>query len=97
MCLRLLYLLVTRMFAGLRLSRREESWKSAEILLLRHQLTVLQRQIDARPKTTWADRALLSVLFGVIGEGPTDRIADDYSARYGPALAPRDCPSPVGG
>ena len=66
MCLRLLYLLVTRVFAWLRLSRREESWKSAEILLLSHQLTVLRRQIDARPKTTWADRALLSALFGVI-------------------------------
>src|SRR5665213_2455084 len=66
MCLRLLYLFVTRMFAWLRLSRREESWKSAEILLRRHQLTVLQRQIDARPKPTWADRALMSALFGVI-------------------------------
>src|SRR5664280_101185 len=70
MCLRSLYLLVTRMFAWLRLSRREESWKSAEILLLSHQLTVLRRQIDARPKTTWADRALMSALFGVI---PTAR------------------------
>ena len=66
MGLRFVYLLVTRMFSWLRLSRREESWKSAEILLLRHQLSVLQRQIDARPKTTWADRALLSVLFSVI-------------------------------
>src|SRR5665213_316651 len=66
MCLRLLYLFVTRMFSWLRMSRREESWKSAEILLLSHQLSVLQRQIDARPKTTWADRAVLSVLFSLI-------------------------------
>jgi hypothetical protein len=34
--------MVTKMFAWLRLSRREESWKTAEILLLRHQLTVLR-------------------------------------------------------
>jgi putative transposase len=43
MCLRLLYLIITRLFAWMRLSRRDESRKSAEILLLRHQLTVLQR------------------------------------------------------
>lgn len=66
MCLRLLYLFVTRLFGWLRLSHREESWKSAEILLLRHQLGILQRQVDARPKVTWADRALLAGLLGVI-------------------------------
>ena len=45
---------------------REESWKSAEILLLRHQLRVLQRQVDCRPKLTWADRALIALLLDVI-------------------------------
>jgi putative transposase len=64
-CLRLLYLIIGRLFAWLRLSRREESWKTAEILLLRHQLTVVQRQLDSRPKITWADRALIAVLLGV--------------------------------
>ena len=49
MCLRLVYLIITRLFAWLRLSRRDESRKSAEILLLRQQLTVLQRQHTARP------------------------------------------------
>lgn len=66
MCLRFLYLLVTRGFVWLCLSRREESWKSAEILLLRHQVTVLQRQVGARPKLTWADRALFASLLEVI-------------------------------
>jgi transposase InsO family protein len=64
--LRLVYLSVSRLFGWLRLSRRSESWKSAEILLLRHQLTVLQRQVDARPKTTRADRALIALLVEVI-------------------------------
>jgi putative transposase len=64
-CLRLLVLFIARLFAWLRLSRREESWKSAEILLLRHQLTVLQRQVHSRPKLTWADRALIAVLLDV--------------------------------
>src|ERR1039458_2594823 len=34
MCLRLVFLLITRLAAGLRLSRRAETWKTAEILLL---------------------------------------------------------------
>src|ERR1017187_2982982 len=52
--------------AWLRLSRREEAWKTAEILILRHQLAVLQRRQPRRPKLNWADRALLAALLGVI-------------------------------
>lgn len=66
MGLRLVYLIVSRLFGWLRLSLRSESWKSAEILLLRHQLTVLQRQVDARPKMSGADRALIALLLNVI-------------------------------
>jgi hypothetical protein len=54
MCLRFVFLLVTRVAAGLRLSRREEMWKTAEILILRHQLSVLQRRQPRRPKLNWA-------------------------------------------
>ena len=43
MCFRFVFLVVTRVAAWLRLSRREETWKTAEILILRHQLAVLQR------------------------------------------------------
>jgi putative transposase len=66
MCLRFLFLLATRLAAGLRLSRREETWKTAEILILRHQLAVLQRHQPRRRKLNWADRALLAALLGVI-------------------------------
>ena len=66
MCLRLVYLIITHVFSWLRLSRRDEAWKSAEILLLRHQLTVLQRQTPARPKMTWADRALIAAFLELI-------------------------------
>ena len=36
MCLRFVFLLTTRAASWLRLSRREETWKTAEILILRH-------------------------------------------------------------
>jgi hypothetical protein len=66
MCLRLVFLLVTRIATWLRLSRREETWRIAEILILRHQLAVLQRRQPCRPNLDWADRALLAILLAVI-------------------------------
>ena len=66
MCLRFVFLLITRVAAWLRLSQREEAWKTAEILILRHQLAVLQRRQPRRPKLNWADRALVATLLGVI-------------------------------
>ena len=66
MCLRFVFLLTTRAASWLRLSRRDEAWKTAEILTLRHQLAVLQRRQPRRPKLTWADRALLVTLLGLI-------------------------------
>ncbi len=66
MCLRFVFLLIMRLATRLRLSRREETWKTAEISILRHQLTVLQRRQPRRPKLNWADRALLATLLSVI-------------------------------
>jgi putative transposase len=66
MCLRFVFLLVTRLATWLRLCRRAGSWKDAEILLLRHQLTVLRRQPGVRPKLSWADRALIATLLSMI-------------------------------
>ena len=66
MCLRFVFLLITRVAAWLRLARREETWKTAEILILRHQLAVLQRQQPRRPRLNWSDRALLAALLNVI-------------------------------
>ncbi len=66
MCLRFVFLLITRVASWLQLSRREEARQTAEILILRHHLAVLQRQQPRRPDLNWADRALLAVLLSVI-------------------------------
>src|SRR5712691_1518284 len=66
MCLRFALLLITRLATWLRLSRREEAWKTAEILVLRHQLAVLRRRQPSRPRLNWADRALLAALLGML-------------------------------
>jgi putative transposase len=74
MCLRFVFLLVTQLAASLWLSRREEAWKTAEILILRHQLAVLQRRQPRRPKLNWADRALLATLLSVIAKARRRRL-----------------------
>src|SRR5213080_1668350 len=66
MCLRFVYLLIMRASSWLRLSQRKETWKTAEILILRHHLAVLQRRQPRRPDLDWADRALLAALLAVI-------------------------------
>jgi len=74
MCLRFVFLLITQVFGWLRLTRREDAWKTAEILILRHQVAILQRHQARRPKLTWADRALLATLFGVIPRARRQRL-----------------------
>ena len=66
MCLRFVFLLITRVITWLRLSRCEEAWKTSEILILRHQLSVMQPGHPHRLKLNRADRALLATLLGVI-------------------------------
>jgi putative transposase len=71
--LRLIFLIVTRAVSLLGLSRREEWRKEAEVLMLRHQLAVAQRQQPrARSRLTWLDRAWLALLAGT---APPERLA----------------------
>ena len=63
MLLRLAYLGVTNVLAMLRLLPMSDRAKDVEILLLRHQITVLERQLHGqRIRFTPADRALLAAL-----------------------------------
>ena len=61
MLIRLLYLLMVRLFAWVALLARSGVSKDIEILVLRHEIAVLRRQV-ARPKPDWADRAMIAAL-----------------------------------
>jgi putative transposase len=61
MTLRLLYLLFCQVLRWLALLARSSAAKDAELLVLRHELALLRRQVT-RPRLDWADRAVLAGL-----------------------------------
>jgi len=71
--LKVVFLIVSRAVSLFGLSRRESWWKDAEILMLRHQLAVAQRERPrAHSRLNWPDRAWLALLAGTL---PIERLA----------------------
>jgi putative transposase len=58
---RLLYMIFVRLCGWLALLPQSDSVKNSEILVLRHQIAVLQRQVRS-PRLSWADRAIMAAL-----------------------------------
>jgi hypothetical protein len=82
--LRLAYLGVTNTLALLRLLPMSDHAKDAEILALRHQITVLERHLHSeKVRFTWADRAWLAALL--------HRLPATYSGRSGSWSDQRPC------
>src|SRR5690349_23763311 len=61
MATKLIYQMLVKLLGWIVLRTRSDTTKEIEILVLRHQLAVLQRRAP-RPQTTWTDRALIAAL-----------------------------------
>jgi putative transposase len=59
--LRLIYQMFSNLLSWIVLRTRSDTAKDIEILVLRHQLAVLQ-QCTPRPRMSWTDRALIAAL-----------------------------------
>jgi hypothetical protein len=68
MALRLVYLAFSQLTQWAVLMARDSAAKDVELLMLRHEVAVLRRQVS-RPRVDWADRAVLAGLARLLPAG----------------------------
>ena len=92
MALKLIYLTFAKLLGWIVLRIRSDTSKDIEILVLRHQLAVLQRR-EPRPRMSWADRRTHRCPRQAATRPPPTWA--DRHALHHPALAPADSRPPL--
>jgi putative transposase len=77
MAVKLIYQMLVKLLSWMVLHARSDTAKEIEILVLRHQLAVLQRRTP-RPRLNWSDRAVIAALTRLL---PARRRRDSWSPR----------------
>ena len=67
MAVKLIYEMFTKLLSWIALHPRSDTANEIEILVLRHQLAVLQRRTP-RPRISWSDRAVIAALGDLAAE-----------------------------
>lgn len=85
-------MIMIRLFGWLVLLGQGEATKDVEIVVLRHEVAILRRQV-ARPKPDWEDRAILAALSRLLTTRVEGSPAGD--AGHPAGLAPPHGPTPM--
>ena len=80
MAARLIYQVFTKLLSWMVLHARSNTANEIEILVLRHQLAMLQRRTP-RPPISWTDRAVIAALARLLPAHPGERQAAAWSMR----------------